>query len=213
MKKENLFFIESLGYLYHDVQSNELFPDSKFFVDCVPRSSPDKIIATYEQRKTQPGFDPKSFVANHFIFPAETLTGYKSANKPLVQHLQDLWDVLKRQPSDNQGGTLIPLPHSYIVPGGRFREVYYWDSYFTMLGLQISKRVDIIQNMIDNFAYLLNEFGMIPNGNRTYYLGRSQPPFFALMVELLAEEKGEEVLLQYQSALEKGICFLDGWCR
>ena len=131
-------------------------------MDCLPRSSPEKIIATYEHEKTQPGFDPKSFVANHFIFPAETVTGYKSANKPLVQHLQDLWDVLKRQPSDNQGGTLIPLPHSYIVPGGRFREVYYWDSYFTMLGLQISKRVDIIQNMIDNFAYLLNEFGLIP---------------------------------------------------
>jgi len=65
--------------------------------------------------------------------------------------------------------------------------------------------------MVDNFAYLLNEFGLIPNGNRTYYLGRSQPPFFAMMVELLAEEKGEDVLLQYQSALEKEYAFwMDG---
>ncbi len=56
---------------------------------------------------------------------------------------------------------------------------------------------------LDNFAYLINEFGFIPNGNRTYYLGRSQPPFFALMIHLLSEEKGENVFTKYQTALEK----------
>ncbi|MBS1935155.1 MAG: trehalase, partial [Bacteroidetes bacterium] len=103
--------------------------------------------------------------------------------------------------------TLINLPYSYIVPGGRFREIYYWDSYFTALGLQVSKRTDIIQDMIDNFAFLINEFGFIPNGNRTYYLGRSQPPFFALFVQLLAEEKGKGILLKYRNELEKEYAF------
>jgi alpha,alpha-trehalase len=57
--------------------------------------------------------------------------------------------------------------------------------------------------MVDNFAYLINQIGFIPNGNRTYYLGRSQPPFFALMVNLLSEEKGATVLLKYKAELEK----------
>jgi alpha,alpha-trehalase len=208
MKK--YFFIEDLNPLYEDVQSAEIFSDSKFFVDCIPKFSAEEILNKYAKTKSVTGFDLKLFINENFILPAETSTGYESASKPITQHLEDLWEVLKREPVDI-GGTLIPLPHSYIVPGGRFREIYYWDSYFTMLGLQVSKRVDIIQNMVDNFAYLINEVGFIPNGNRTYYLGRSQPPFFALMVNVLAEEKGEKIFLQYQSALEKEYAFwMDG---
>jgi alpha,alpha-trehalase len=51
------------------------------------------------------------------------------------------------------GGSLIPLPYPYIVPGGRFQEIYYWDSYFTMLGLSVSGRFDLIENMVDNFLF------------------------------------------------------------
>ncbi|MEL4411540.1 trehalase family glycosidase, partial [Shewanella algae] len=78
--------------------------------------------------------------------------------------------------------------------GGRFREIYYWDSYFTMLGLLESGRIDLIEQMVKNFASLIDRFGFIPNGNRTYYLGRSQPPFFALMVSVLMDGKGVQVL-------------------
>ncbi|MBS1566918.1 MAG: trehalase, partial [Bacteroidetes bacterium] len=127
-------------------------------------------------------------------------------NKPLKQHISDLWEVLKRLPSDD-AGTLISLPYPYIVPGGRFREVYYWDTYFTMLGLQVSGRTDIIRNMVDNFSYLLDHLGFIPNGNRTYYLGRSQPPFFSLMVALLAEQEGEQVFAQYRLPLQQEYAF------
>lgn len=108
-------------------------------------------------------------------------------------------------------GTLIPLPNSYVVPGGRFREVYYWDSYFTMLGLEASGRWDLIEGMVNNFSYLIDTLGFIPNGNRTYYEGRSQPPFYALMVELLAQQKGEQTLLQYLPQLLKEYAFwMDG---
>jgi alpha,alpha-trehalase len=204
------FYIESLTPLYQDVQLSELFSDSKFFVDAVPLFTPQEIITNYLQAKEETGFDLKAFVKKHFALPAETDNTYSSANKSLPEHLSGLWNILMRKP-DEQGGTLIPLPHSYIVPGGRFREVYYWDSYFTMLGLQVSKRVDIIQNMIDNFAYLIDQVGFIPNGNRTYYLGRSQPPFFPLMLSVLEEEKGTECIQQYLPQLENEYSFwMDG---
>ena len=72
------------------------------------------------------------------------------------------------------------------MPGGRFTEIYYWDSYFTMLGLEQSGRRDLALDMVHNFASLIDRYGHVPNGNRTYYLSRSQPPFFAAMVELVA---------------------------
>jgi alpha,alpha-trehalase len=206
MTEQNLFFIESLGILYEDVQSSGIFADSKFFVDCTPKYTATEILAKYNSLKNDPEFNLKAFVKENFELPAETVSTYTSAKKTINEHLNDLWDELKRMPGQS-GGTLIPLPHQYIVPGGRFREIYYWDSYFTMLGLQVSGRIDIIENMIDNFAYLINEFGFIPNGNRTYYLSRSQPPFFAMMVNLLAEEKGDEILLKYHPVLEKEYAF------
>ncbi|GAC1531876.1 MAG: alpha,alpha-trehalase TreF [Sediminibacterium sp.] len=202
MISNSLFDITSLSPLYEAVQSAKLFADSKFFVDCTPKLATNALLAAYAAAREQPDFNLKDFVTSHFNPPAEAGSHYQSANKPILQHLTGLWDILKRSP-DDQGGTLIPLPHPYIVPGGRFREVYYWDSYFTMLGLQVSGYTDMIQNMVDNFAYLIRELGFIPNGNRTYYLGRSQPPFFALMVSVLAEEKGYGILLRYKEVLEK----------
>lgn len=202
MTATNLFFIESLGSLYEDVQTKSIFEDSKYFVDCIPKYAAATIVTQYELEKNDAGFSLEEFVKANFDLPVETISNYSSAQKTIGQHLNDLWDELKRTPA-HDGGTLIPLPHEYIVPGGRFREIYYWDSYFTMLGLQVSKRIDIIENMVDNFAYLINTFGFIPNGNRTYYLGRSQPPFFALMIHLLSEEKGTAILTKYQPVLEK----------
>ncbi|MES2005264.1 MAG: alpha,alpha-trehalase TreF [Bacteroidota bacterium] len=210
MNSTSFFLIERLSPLYEDVQLSEIFPDSKYFVDCVPLHSTGEILSKYEKEKLAAGFDLKTFVQTNFRLPKEANDDYRSGDKSLEKHLSTLWDVLTRTP-DEQGGTLIPLPHPYIVPGGRFREVYYWDSYFTMLGLQVSKRVDIIENMINNFAYLIDTVGFIPNGNRTYYLGRSQPPFFAMMLSVLMEEKGTEILDNYQSQLEKEYAFwMDG---
>lgn len=206
----SFFFIEQLSPLYEDVQTAGIFPDSKYFVDSIPLSSTENILSAYEKEKHTTGFSLKTFVQDHFRLPGKADESYRSGNKPLPEHLSELWDVLTRKP-DEQGGTLIPLPYPYIVPGGRFREIYYWDSYFTMLGLQVSKRIDIVENMINNFAYLIDTIGFIPNGNRTYYLGRSQPPFFALMLLLLSEDKGKEVLQKYLPQLEKEYAFwMDG---
>ena len=210
MSTKHLFFIDSLDELYTEVQSSDLFEDSKHFVDSIPNSSIEEILNCFKHEKGKPGFNLALFVATHFTMPPEADNHYHSNHKTILVHLNELWDVLQRNP-DKDSGTLIPLPYPYIVPGGRFREIYYWDSYFTMLGLKVSNRIEIIENMLNNFAYLIDKFGFIPNGNRTYYLSRSQPPFFALMVELLASIQGDTVLLKYAEELEKEYAFwMDG---
>lgn len=173
--------------LFKDVQSCGIFEDSKTFVDAYVLSSPEHINQSYLSEKEKPGFDLKTFVLQHFkpILPG-TSDFQSNINNSAINHLKELWPILTRKAdSPVEGSSLIPLPYSYIVPGGRFNEIYYWDSYFTMLGLKESGLYDMIENMIDNFAYLINNCGHIPNGNRSYFISRSQPPFFALMVELL----------------------------
>jgi alpha,alpha-trehalase len=202
---------EDLGELFEVVQMQDVFPDSKTFPDCLPRSSPEHILRVYRQEKTKPDFDLKVFVQQHFTLPPEPASGFMAnASATVTQHIQTLWPVLTRQPGSEQS-SLIPLPNPYIVPGGRFREIYYWDSYFTMLGLQVSNQPALNQHMIDNFTHLIQNVGHIPNGNRTYYLSRSQPPFYALMLGVLAEMKGEEVLKQYAPALQREYAYwMDG---
>jgi alpha,alpha-trehalase len=205
-----MLYIETLSPLYEDVQISGIFSDSKYFVDSIPKSTTENILALYESQKRSDGFSLKQFIDTHFIYPSENNNEYNSSNKPITEHLNDLWNELTRQP-DAAGGTLIPLPFPYIVPGGRFREIYYWDSYFTMLGLKESGRIDLIENMVNNFSYLINQFGHIPNGNRTYYLSRSQPPFFSLMISVLMDTKGPHILQDYLAPLEKEYQFwMDG---
>jgi alpha,alpha-trehalase len=195
--------IFELDPLFADVQTQKVFPDGKTFVDCTPKKELAAILNAYTEQKNKPGFSLKEFVLENFELPFVPDSGFKgSENKTITEHIESLWPVLTRKP-DTKKGSLIPLPYSYIVPGGRFGEIYYWDSYFTMLGLQVSGRVDMIENMVNNFSHLIDTVGYTPNGNRTYYIGRSQPPFFSLMVKLLSEEIGEEVLIRYLPQLEK----------
>ncbi len=195
--------IQNITPLFDDVQLNRLFPDGKTFVDCLPKSSPEEIRTKYILQKDQPGFNLQQFVIANFELPVSHSSNYQSdTGKTVVENINALWDVLTRQP-DKIGGSLIPLPNSYIVPGGRFGEIYYWDSYFTMLGLKVSGKYDILENMINNFSYLIDTIGYIPNGNRSYFIGRSQPPFYSLMIRLLADIKGKDVLSAYLPQLEK----------
>ena len=204
MKKLEIF---ELGALFEEVQMKSIFPDGKTFPDCLPKKDLGTINREYQKQRDIPDFDLKEFVKENFELPKAYSQGYQSdVNKPVKEHIGDLWPILTRQP-DREVSSLIPLPFSYIVPGGRFREIYYWDSYFTMLGLQVSRHVDMIQHMIDNFSYLIDHIGYIPNGNRTYFLGRSQPPFYSLMVQVLREEKGMDILVKYLPELEKEYAF------
>lgn len=210
MMSNSYLHIESLSPLYEDVQQSGIFSDSKYFVDALPKVNVGTILEQYATKIKQPSFSLLKFIQENFILPQIQEEEYSSANKSIDTHLNELWNVLQRNP-DETGGTLIPLPYPYIVPGGRFREIYYWDSYFTMLGLQKSGRIDLIENMVKNFAYLIHTIGHIPNGNRTYYISRSQPPFFSMMVGILQRVKNDTVLKEYLPALEKEYNFwMDG---
>ncbi len=195
---------EIYGDLFTAIQLQRIFPDGKTFVDCTPKRKVADIMYDYGMMKG-PNFDLKKFVADNFDMPVNPTNNYSSDSKQdLATHIKNLWSVLKRNPDKAvEGSSLLPLPRPYIVPGGRFREIYYWDSYFTMLGLKESNEWEMIENMIDNFAYLISTYGHIPNGNRSYYLSRSQPPYFAMMVNLLAEKKGAIVYSTYKIELQK----------
>src|SRR6185437_5692043 len=146
MEIKNIF---SLGDLFEKVQLENIFPDNKTFVDCLPKNDLSFIRERYEQEKNNSGFDLKTFVNEYFDEPKTSPVHFKSElNNSVSGHIENLWDVLTRNP-EVQNDSLINLPHPYIVPGGRFREIYYWDSYFTMLGLKISGRWDLIENMIN----------------------------------------------------------------
>jgi alpha,alpha-trehalase len=185
------------GELFDAVQRARIFADSKTFADALPRQSPDSIMAAWRGSHGQAGFDLREFVAQHFSEPATPASGYRSQEgQDVCAHIEALWPVLTRTPDEEvAGSSLLPLPHRYVVPGGRFREIYYWDSYFTLQGLDAHR--DLALDMLANFAHLIDRYGHIPNGNRTYYLSRSQPPFFAAMVAHLAAGGHDQLYAQY----------------
>ncbi|KND61728.1 Trehalase Periplasmic trehalase precursor [Candidatus Burkholderia verschuerenii] len=186
---------ELYGDLFVAVQTAQIFPDQKTFVDSTPKMAPAQIVQLYEQQKLAPNFSLKAFVNQYFTPPA---------NQTLREHIDWLWPQLTRTTTTAPPySSLIPMPKPYVVPGGRFREGYYWDTYFTMLGLQEAGREDLVDNMLDNFAYLIDTIGHIPNGNRTYYVSRSQPPFFSYMVELAARKEGGRVYQKYLPQLRR----------
>jgi len=177
--------------LFVAVQSAKVFPDSKTFADAVPKSSPKEILARFDAAKPVSREALQAFVAENFELPAQASgTELPAAERvTITRHIDLLWDQLTRSGSTApRYSSLLPLPEPYVVPGGRFREMYYWDSYFSMLGLVEGGRQDLAEHMVRNFAYLIDTYGHVPNGTRNYYLSRSQPPLFYAMVGLLSPQ-------------------------
>ena len=109
----------------------------------------------------------------------------ETAYAETLRYIDSFWPQLTRATPEDQR-TLMGLPRPYVVPGvgTMFQEMYYWDSFFTALGLIDSAHEELVLDMTANMAWLLQRFGMIPNGTRYYFLSRSQPPFFTQMVTL-----------------------------
>lgn len=198
-------FIQLSGPLFEDVQQSGIFKDSKTFVDCIPKDNPEEIRKAYSEQKKEPHFNLKAFVYEHFRMPDSEETEIFKPGETMDRHIEKLWDYLSRQPDEEVSdfSTLIPLPYPYIVPGGRFREIYYWDTYFTAEGLAAAGRMDTVKNLTRNFAYLADKVGHVPNGNRYYYVSRSQPPFLVMLVDLIARQEGEEAIEVFIPALKK----------
>lgn len=187
---------EVLGGLFQDVQLSKLYNDGKVFVDLIPKKRLKSIAEEYELQRRASDFNLNEFVGSHFYaFEEKSSHEYRSnPDSTALEHIDELWRVLKRRNVQDKG-SLLALPYPYITPGGRFREQFYWDSYFIMLGLAASDKFDLIEGMMKNYAHMIRKFGFIPTANRSYFLSRSQPPFFAHMVELFGAKKGRRTAL------------------
>lgn len=203
---------ELWGQLFYDVLENDslfgtgrLFADSKDFMDCAPKGDMDSIRNAYAALKGKGDWKAlEVFIRENFYLPASGNAVEFSDSSDIDVHISTLWKVLRR--NSDQGthaGTLIPLRYDYIVPGGRFREIYYWDSYFTMLGLFADDEAGLAVSMIKNFSDIIDRIGFVPNGNRSYYMSRSQPPFFSHMVKALSDySRSDTALVAYLGAMQ-----------
>lgn len=114
------------------------------------------------------------------------------------------WRRLPEKVADITEHGLLYLPYPYVVPGGRFNEMYGWDSYFIQLGLLRDGELTLAKNMIDNFLYQIEHYGRVLNANRTYFLTRSQPPFLTEMIlGVYQQTKDKAWLARTLPAIEK----------
>ncbi|XP_065159309.1 trehalase-like [Atheta coriaria] len=195
------------GNLLHTIQMAALFNDSKHFVDMSMNADEDVILKNFDVFMKENNQEPtkeqvEQFVNDNFSF-ADELEDWMPEDfeeePPFLETVQPeeirsyakkivaIWPNLGRKISNEtleniQRHSLLPLSKGFIVPGGRFRETYYWDTYWIIKGLLISDMKQTARGMLDNFVTLVKQHGFIPNGARVYYLQRSQPPLFAPMV-------------------------------
>ncbi len=132
--------------------------------------------------------DPKLAAASvlylpaDFDAPADVQEMQKRCNvqvKHLAQVIHKLGEI---DTSSLEPPGLLYLNNKYVVPGGRFNEMYGWDSYFIVRGLVEDKRIELARGMVENFFFEIEHYGAVLNANRTYYLTRSQPPFLTSMI-------------------------------
>uniref|UniRef100_A0A673X7J0 Trehalase n=1 Tax=Salmo trutta TaxID=8032 RepID=A0A673X7J0_SALTR len=199
------------GDVLKQVQMAKLFDDDKYFVDMKLKSAPDIILTafhnlTHGDPNSVPPAVLRDFLHKYFEEPGKEfepwsppdwhdkpqfLTGIADAElRSWAEKLHHLWKSLGRKISSDalahpEQYSQIFTPHPFVVPGGRFRELYYWDSYWVINGLLLSEMTDTARGMILNFIHLIDRYGFIPNGARVYYERRSQPPFLSLMVNVL----------------------------
>jgi alpha,alpha-trehalase len=181
---------ELYGPLLARVQERGILADGKTFVDAVPTRPIADIMADFERL---PSGDAEllRFVAANFNLPTRVAAPVPAVPvEPLRDHIRSMWSNLARDPQlASLNSSVLPVGHRHVVPGGRFREIYYWDSFFTMLGLVRDGELALATGIVDALTDLIEDHGHVPNGTRTYYLGRSQPPLFHMMVALLGDAR------------------------
>jgi alpha,alpha-trehalase len=146
--------------------------------------------STYEDPKLKSApqlYLPSDFPISEKIRALESRCGLHAINLPSSASRIGQPGVEKLQPAG-----LLYLDNPYVVPGGRFNEMYGWDSYFIILGLLRDGRRDLAKDMVDNFLFEVQHYGAVLNANRTYYLTRSQPPFLTSMILAVFDAQGNE---------------------
>ncbi|KAJ8918740.1 hypothetical protein NQ315_015060 [Exocentrus adspersus] len=199
------------GPLLDTIQMAKVYKDSKTFVDMKMKHSPNQTMQFFNNfmknftDKKPDRFEVQGFVDQYFE-PAgyefddwipndwvphpkvvDTITDVQF--KDWMIKLNEIWKILGRKMKEEvqfnkEMYSIIWVPNPIIVPGGRFREYYYWDSYWIVQGLLLSEMVETTKGVLENFLYIVDNYGHIPNGGRIYYLERSQPPLLIPMVKL-----------------------------
>lgn len=185
------------GDLFPAVAMMNIMP-AKDWADAIPRAPPADILEAFRSLRPDTPAAMLAFVRAWFDLPADVTTTFAAAT--LESHIEATWPALVRPWSERRlADSLLPLPHLSLAPGGRFRESYYWDTYFSLIGLR--HRPDLIRAAAENCRWQIEQYGFVPNANRTYYLSRSQPPFFFKIVELQGEVQGKSVAAEFLPAL------------
>lgn len=196
---------ELYGPLLAAVQERDILADGKTFVDAVPKRPVADIMADFQRL---PGNDLAlaKFVTENFELPspiADAAALQVNSDLPLRDYIRAMWSRLARDPALGAvDSSALPVRHRHLVPGGRFREIYYWDSYFTLLGLMRDGEVELANGIVDAMTDLIEDHGHVPNGARTYFLGRSQPPLFHMMVALL-DDRRPDVVSRHLAAMKR----------
>lgn len=212
------------GKLLEAIELAHPFHDSKTFVD-MPTSKPlDEVMAAFEKLtklgRVQNNTDLHNFLTENFGDAGSELqtvsSGKVKIDTVMVNKIEDavlrqfvaqvmgIWPSLTRTYTgpnidcDGCEDSFIELNRTFVVAGGRFREVYYWDTYWIIEGLLRSGGdfTQISKNMIENFLDLVERFGFVPNGSRVYYLNRSQPPLLSQMVKIYVDYTNDTSILE-----------------
>lgn len=220
------------GDLLHTVQMARIFNDSKTFVDMRLQSDEADVLQAFKALGPSANISKEQvikFVNENFHHVGHDLQQWTPLdwreNPAFIDHIKDknlktfasklneLWKKLGRKITDEARmnparSSLILVANPFVVPGGRFREYYYWDSYWVVNGLLVCGMKDTVKGMIDNFIQLVNTFGFVPNGGRIYYTNRSQPPFLIPIVGLYLNKTGDvDYVKSILNALEKEYTF------
>ncbi len=203
LPKEKVLLLENIGSLiFEQVISN--------FKKLKAKPSAEDLHEFLEENFHKAGKElriimPKDFKANISLFnslPNEKLRWFAS-------EVHEKWKSLLRVVDKSHicqecESTMIDLPYPFLVPGGRFREYYYWDTYWILEGVYVSEMCETARMVVENTLWMAKQYGFVPNGSRTYYLNRSQPPMLPMIVERYYEECGRH-LKNPQKFLERAL--------
>lgn len=208
------------GSLLQTVNIANVYADPKTIVDKPTSKSAQAVLADFQNISSGTTYGEvvkflnSDFKGEGLELEALTLTNFNAnpsflnnVSDPLVkafsQTVHSFWTQLIRETNSSTlcgssgdcESSLIPLNHTFVVPGGRFREQYYWDSFWIVEGLIESELFDIANDTLQNFMDELDTIGFIPNGGRIYYLNRSQPPLFIQMLARYITASGDISIL------------------
>lgn len=191
-----------LPELFRSIATNRDYRvDGKSLADAEPTMALGQIIAAHTMESQNPDFDPLAFWGQHFKLPDYTTSNITTSEQlPIDEYISSMWPQLTYHVPISRG-TLIGTRYPTLKPGQRFVEACYWDLGFGVSGLLAEARTDsdaerrkkenLALGIANNMADMIYQYRYVPNGQRTYYLGRSQPPVFARMVKEMANHFGD----------------------